>query len=119
MALPVTLRGTSFTGNQVGHAGTSAFSIARACDNVFTGNNVQDNGLGVVFLASTGGNVWRGKPGVVQDNGSFDCDGSADANQVTGARAPADSVAAPAFSSLSAAAAHAADAGNGRYPTLQ
>ena len=117
VALPVTLRGTSFTGNQVSHAGTWAFSLARACDNVFTGNNVQHNARGALFLPSTGGNVWRGNPGVVQDAGSFDCDGdgSVDPNQVSGARAPADSLSGPAFS----ASVAPVEAAKGRFPALQ
>ena len=118
VALPVTLRGVSFTGNQVTHAGTSAFHIARACNNGFTGNNVQQNDLGAVFRPSTGANVWRGNPGVVQDAGAYDCDGDGDVdpNQISGARASASVAAAPSFS---AAATPVAGASNGRYPALQ
>lgn len=107
VALPVTLRGVSFTGNQVTNSGTEAVSIARACDNVFTGNNVQNNAVGAVFLASTGANVWRGNPGTVQDNGSFDCDrdGTIDPNQVSGERGTASAAAAPSFAARAAAVA--------------
>ncbi|HEX2207409.1 MAG TPA: right-handed parallel beta-helix repeat-containing protein [Longimicrobium sp.] len=110
VSLPVTLRGVSFTGNQVSHSGIAAMSIARACGNVFTGNNVQGNDRGAVFLASTGANVWRGNPGVVEDGGSFDCDGdgSVDPNQITGTSVAPGASFAPA-----------AHADNGRFDQLR
>lgn len=118
VALPVTLRGVSFTGNQVTNSGRSPVWMARACDNVFTGNNVQNNGRGALFLASTGANVWRGNPGVVRDRGAFDCDGdgTADPNQISGTQGgPETADAAEAFL---AGGGHTAG-GNAGYPALQ
>jgi hypothetical protein len=118
IARPIALARVSFTGNHITNSARSAMWPARACYNTFTGNNVQDNNRGAVFLSSTGANVWRGNPGVVEDRGSFDCDGDGvvDPNVISGARANASSADAPSFS-VSAAPAPAA--GNGRYPALQ
>ncbi|HEX5870978.1 MAG TPA: right-handed parallel beta-helix repeat-containing protein, partial [Longimicrobium sp.] len=115
VSLPVSLRGVSFTGNQISNAGTVAMRIARACENTFTGNNVQDNAQGAVLLPSTGANVWRGNPGAVQDLGAFDCDhdGDIDPNEISGARSTS------AASAITTAASPAFGSGHGNYPGLQ
>jgi len=82
----VSISGVSFRGNQISNSGRAGISVRGACGNTFEGNNVEANPVGTRFEPTTGDNVYRGNPGVVQDGGAFDCDldGDIDPNQISG-----------------------------------
>lgn len=72
--------------NIVSNAGQAGVSVNLACDNTFQGNNLQANGVGLVFNQDTGANLYIGNKGVAVDNGDFDCDGDGvpDPNKIVG-----------------------------------
>ena len=62
--------------NLVSDAGTSgAFATKGTCSNVFRGNNLNHNPIGLHFDVATGANTYIGNKNVVVDDGDFDCDG--------------------------------------------
>ncbi len=74
--------------NIIKNGGQGGVSVRQACDNTFRGNNLQGNapGVGLVFNADTGANLYTGNKGVAVDNGNFDCDGDGqpDPNVIVG-----------------------------------
>lgn len=78
-----------FGNNSITGAGVAGIFAFNACNNSFVGNNLQGNGVGIIFPTSSGANTVVGNPGVVVDNGEFDCDGDGviDPNIIVGAGA--------------------------------
>jgi parallel beta-helix repeat protein len=109
----ITASGVSVKGNQISGSGDAGIAVRGACWNTFEGNNLQDNAVGARFEATTGDNLYRGNPGVVQDGGAFDCDldGDVDPNHFSGGQPQALPNALPGPSFTAAASRYVARTG--------